>query len=85
MMELINYSNTVVYKGKKEEFYGIYDQLHQLEAKIPHFYCRVVETDEWCYLEISFQKVGEFYKIEEKEVSDRVREFCETTWKVEDI
>jgi len=83
-MELVNQTNKVVYKGTKEELYEVYELCHQLELKVPNFYCRVVETDEWCYLEILFEKIGEYYSVGKKETSERVKDYCNSYWQVEE-
>lgn len=83
-MELVNQINKVVYKGTKEEFYDVYELCHQLELRIPNFRCRVVEIDEWCYLEISFEKMGEYYSEGKKEMSEIVKEYCGSYWQVEE-
>ena len=83
-MELINPKMKVVYKGTKEDFYEVYELCHQLELRLPNFYCRVVEADDCCYLEISFEKIDEFYSEPKKELSDRVKDFYGSYWAVED-
>lgn len=83
-MELVNQANKIVYKGTKEEFYDVYELCHQLELRIPNFYCRVVEIGEWCYLEISFEKVGEYFSEGKKEMSEIVKEYCGSYWQVEE-
>ncbi len=77
-MEFINPEMKVIYKGTKEEFYEIYELCHQLQLKLPNFYCRVVEPEENgdCYLEISFVKMDEYYDASRQiEMSDRAKDY----------
>jgi len=82
-MEIVNFVNKVIYKGTREEFYEVYELCHQLEQRIPGFYAQVVEIDDRCYLEISFEKIGEFYRVE-RELSERVKDYFGSYWEVEE-